>query len=80
MQNDDLEGSKDRPELEDLGARGHLMFSPSAVVFSFSDEHRKQAASCLRRNGEVKISFSDISITDLSGIRQLNGDGGVAVD
>ena len=59
---------------------GHLMFSPSAVVFAFSDEHRQQAARCLSDNGEIKISFKDISVTDLSHIRQLNGDDGVAVD
>lgn len=59
---------------------GHLLFSPSAVVFSLSPEHRRQAANCLRTNGEVRISFQDVAFTDLTGIRVLNGDGGVAVD
>jgi hypothetical protein len=59
---------------------GHLMFSPSAVVFTFTDEHRRQAAKCLRESGEIRISFRDISVTDLSHIGLLNGDGGVVVD
>lgn len=59
---------------------GHLLFSPSAVVFGFSDEHRKSAAKCLRENGEIRISFQDLTVTDLSHIRVLNGDGGVIVD
>ncbi|HEU5269364.1 MAG TPA: hypothetical protein VFU36_05510 [Jatrophihabitans sp.] len=59
---------------------GHVLFSPSAVVFTFTDTHRQHAAKCLRENGEIKISFRDISVTDLSDIRALDPDGGVIVD
>lgn len=72
--------AKGAPDDEELTAQGHLLFSPSAVVFSLSPEHRRAAAKCLRSNGEIRISFKDVAITDLTGIRVLNGDGGVAVD
>jgi hypothetical protein len=71
--------SGESPETDELSLQGQIMFSPAAVVFTFSDEHRRQAVNCLRNNGEIRMSFRDIAITDLSGIRQLGVDG-VIVD
>jgi hypothetical protein len=68
------------PDAEELESKGHVLFSPSTVVFALSPEHRRQAAKCLQTNGEIRISFRDIAVTDLTGIRLLNGDGDVIVD
>src|SRR4051812_6205752 len=82
VEDDKVVGSEmpENDRIEELTSQGHLLFSPSAVVFALSPEHRRQAARCLSNNGEIRISFNEIAITDLTGIRVLNGDGGVAVD
>lgn len=78
---EDNEGAANKLGRDDeLTATGHMLFSPSAVVFALSPEHRRQAAKCLRSNGEIRLSFKDVAITDLTGVRLLNGDGGVVVD
>jgi len=76
---ENYEAGRGSEELAPEFTGGHVLFSPSAVVFAFSDDHRRQAAKCLRENREIKISFRDITVTDLSEIRELSGDGGVIV-
>jgi hypothetical protein len=71
---------RDYEELAPEFTGGHVMFSPSAVVFAFSDDHRRQASKCLRENGEIKLSFRDISVTDLSEIRAISGGDPVVID
>jgi hypothetical protein len=82
MENDEgyAPREEESPSDEELMSHGHLLYTPSAVVFAFSPEHRRQAAKCLQTNGEIRISFRDIAITDLTGIRVLNGDAGVITD
>ncbi len=60
--------------------RGHLAITPSAILFSLTPEHREKARECLHKSGEIRISFAELSITSLTDIRELNGDGGVTVD
>jgi hypothetical protein len=60
--------------------QGHLAVTPDAIVFALTPEHRKQARECLERSGEIRISFQELSITSLTEIREMNGDGGVVVD
>ncbi len=56
-----------------------VVVTPASVVFSLTPEHREQAQRCLEKSGEVRISFSEVSVTNLTEIRELGGDG-VLVD
>ena len=60
--------------------RGHVAITPEAIVFSLTPEHREQARDCLRKSGEIRLSFQELSTTSLTEIREMNGDGGVVVD
>jgi hypothetical protein len=60
-------------------ARGHLVVTPNALVFALTDEFREEAARCLERSGEIRISFTEVSVTNLTDIRELSGDV-VAID
>jgi len=35
------------------------------IVFHLSEEKQKQAAECLKNNGHIKITFKEISVTQL---------------
>jgi hypothetical protein len=52
--------------------RGELIITPEAIVFSLSPEHRRQARECLRKSGEIRISFQEVSVTSLREIRELS--------
>lgn len=55
-----------------------LIVTPSALVFSLSPEHRRQAEECLRKSGEIRLSFAEVSVSSLTEIRDLSEP--VAVD
>lgn len=74
------EGSEysDRPGSEQ-GA--HAIVTPAAVVFTLGEEHREAARRCLERSGQITFSFTELAVTDLLQVKELDGtDGGVAVD
>ncbi|MEU8547245.1 ApyA family aminopyruvatide-related RiPP [Streptomyces roseoverticillatus] len=56
-----------------------VVVTPASVVFSLTPEHREKAQQCLDNSGQVRISFSEVSVTNLTEIRELGGDG-VIVD
>jgi hypothetical protein len=60
---------------ESRSERGQLIVAPGAVIFSLSPEHRKQARECLRRSGEIRISIQELSVTSLTEVRELTGEG-----
>jgi hypothetical protein len=62
------------------GKKGHLAVTPGAVLFSLTPQHLEQAHHCLRRSGEIRLSFRELTVKSLTEIRELNGDGGVTVD
>jgi hypothetical protein len=53
--------------------------TPSAVVFSLTPELSEKARQCLEKSGEIRISFEEVSVTNLSELRELGRDG-VLVD
>ena len=60
--------------------RGHVAITPEAIVFALTPEHRERARECLKKTGEIRLSFQELSTTSLTEIREMNGDGGVVVD
>ncbi len=57
----------------------HVVVTPASVVFSLSAEHQAKARKCLEESGEIKMSFREISVTNLTDIRE-GQDGGIKVD
>ncbi len=72
------ENEYDEPTNEPSREAGQVVFAQSAVVFSLSPEHRRQAQECLRKSGEIRFSFQELSVSNLGEIRDLSD--GVAVD
>jgi hypothetical protein len=78
------ESAQLRPERklpDETFARGHVVVTPSAVVFTLTDEHREAMKHCLDTNGRVSFTFREVSVSDLMEAKALDGpDGGVTVD
>lgn len=60
------------------GESGQVVLTRSAVIFSLSPEHRRQAQECLRKSGEIRFSFQELSVSNLGEIRDISD--GVRVD
>lgn len=60
------------------GEPTQVVLARNAVVFSLSPEHREKAQECLRKSGEIRFSFQELTVSNLGEIRDL--DDGVLVD
>jgi hypothetical protein len=59
----------------------HAIVTPTAVVFTLGEEHQAAARACLERSGQITFSFTELAVTDLLQVKELEGgDGGVLVD
>ncbi|UUU37480.1 hypothetical protein [Streptomyces sp. NBC_00162] len=56
-----------------------VIVTPSSLLFTLTPEHREKARSCLETSGEIRISFEEVSVTNLTEIREL-GREGVIID
>lgn len=56
-----------------------VIVTPSSLVFSLTPEHQAKARGCLETSGEIRISFEQVSVTNLTEIREL-GREGVIID
>lgn len=73
----DAEGRK----LRGKELRSHVVVTPTTVVFALGEEHREAARRCLEKSGKVTFVFKELAVTDLIGIKELDGpDGGVLID
>jgi hypothetical protein len=54
------------------GGRAQRIVTPSALVFTLTPEHRRQAGECLRNSGEIRITFREISVTSLTDVREID--------
>jgi hypothetical protein len=55
--------------------RPHVVVTPSTLVFSLAPEHLDQARQCIEKSGQLSISFKEVSVTNLTEIRELSRDG-----
>ena len=61
--------------------KSHVVVTPTSVVFALGERHREAARKCLEKSGKVTFVFTELAMTDLIGIKELDGpDGGVIVD
>jgi hypothetical protein len=44
---------------------GRHQVKKDQIVFNLTDEQQKQAEECLRKSGQVKITFKEITVTQL---------------
>lgn len=56
-----------------------VVVTPSSLIFSLTPEHREQARKCLEGSGQIRIAFEEVSVTNLTEIREL-GKEGVIID
>jgi hypothetical protein len=47
------------------GTGGQHTVKKDQIVFHLSEERQKQAEECLRKNGQIKITFKEIAVTQL---------------
>jgi hypothetical protein len=63
---------------ESTSEPAQVVLTRSALIFSLSPEHRRQAQECLSKSGEIRFSFQELSVSNLGEIRDLSD--GVQVD
>lgn len=64
------------PNIPENAPKEQVIVTHHAVVISLTEAQRQQMQRCIERSGEVKLTFKEISVTQLPALL----DNGVIVD
>jgi hypothetical protein len=53
----------------------HVVMTPTGVMFTLNEEDQRQARRCLERTGAITFNFGEVSVSSLTEIRRLEGEG-----
>jgi hypothetical protein len=53
------------PEESHLKAEHEAIVTHNAILISLTEAHKQQMQHCIERSGEIKLSFREISVTQL---------------